>query len=515
MLKSNILRGDLLSCLLIHYIYEMKAGIELKLKEIIANSKCEIVNGSSNIDIKGIQQDSRKVSKDNMFVAIKGFTVDGHDYLQEAIENGANCLVVQKDVEIDIGDITLIKVDSTIEALARFSSKYFKEPSKKLELIGVTGTNGKTSTTYLIKGIFEKNSQKTGLIGTLGSIIDGNVIDLKNTTPESLTIQDHLSKMVEVNTEYCAIEVSSHSLDLKRVEYIDFQVGVFTNLTEDHLDYHLNMENYYNSKLKLFDRTKKYNIINGDDPFGIRMIDDIKNPIPIITYGLNDKWDVYATDIKCHIKGVDFTLNTPKGSIPINLKLLGKFNIYNALAAASCGIVYDVDLSIIKMGLESITGITGRFDTVPIDKDFSVIIDFAHTPDGLEKVLMTIDQFAEGRKIVIFGAGGNRDKAKRPIMGETVAKHADLCIVTSDNPRFENPESIIKDIIVGVEKVKGKYIAITDRRRAIEFALSNAKSKDVILLAGKGHETYTIIKDKVIPFDEKQIVLDILNNLDK
>ena len=245
------------------------------------------------------------------------------------------------------------------------------------------------------------------------------------------------------------------------------------------------------------------------------MIDDIKNPIPIITYGLNDKWDVYATDIKCHIKGVDFTLNTPKGSIPINLKLLGKFNIYNALAAASCGIVYDVDLSIIKMGLESITGITGRFDTVPIDKDFSVIIDFAHTPDGLEKVLMTIDQFAEGRKIVIFGAGGNRDKAKRPIMGETVAKHADLCIVTSDNPRFENPESIMKDIIVWVEKVKGKYIAITDRRRAIEFALSNAKSKDVILLAGKGHETYTIIKDKVIPFDEKQIVLDILNNLDK
>lgn len=493
----------------------MKAGVKLKLETIVDGYKCEILKGNKNIDIQGIQHDSRKISKDNMFIAIEGFTVDGHSYIDEAIGKGANCIVVQKDVKIDKDDITLIKVDDTIEALAKFSSKYFSEPSKELDLIGVTGTNGKTSTTYLIKSIFDKNYEKAGLIGTLGSIIDDNVVDIKNTTPESLTIQEHLRKMVDVNIGYCIMEVSSHSLDLKRVEYMDFQVGIFTNLTEDHLDYHITMENYYNSKLKLFNRTKKYNIINGDDPFGRRMLDDINISIPIITYGIEKNWDVYATDVNCYIKGVNFTLNTPKGSVPINLNLLGRFNVYNALAAASCGIAYNVDLPSIKMGIESVVGIKGRFEIVPVDEDFSVIIDFAHTPDGLEKVLTTIDQFAEGRKVVIFGAGGNRDRTKRPIMGETVAKHADLCIVTSDNPRFEDPDEIIKDIIVGVEKAKGKYIAITDRKEAIEFALLNAKPKDIILLAGKGHETYTIIKDKIISFDEKQIVLDILKNLDK
>lgn len=216
-----------------------------------------------------------------------------------------------------------------------------------------------------------------------------------------------------------------------------------------------------------------------------------------------------------HIQGVDFILNTPKGSIPINLKLLGKFSVYNALAAIGCGIVCGLDLPTIKKGIESVEGIKGRFEIVPIDEDYNIIIDFAHTPDGLEKVLTTIDQFAEGRKVVIFGAGGNRDKTKRPIMGKTVAKHADLCIVTSDNPRFENPDKIIEDIVVGIKKSGGNYITITDRKEAIKYAILNAKPKDTILLAGKGHETYTIIRDKVIPFDEKQIVLDILKNIKK
>lgn len=234
----------------------MKAGVELKLETIINGYKYEILKGDIDIDIQGIQHDSRKISKDNMFIAIEGFTVDGHNYIDEAIEKGANCIVVQKDVEIFKNHITLIKVDDTIQALAKFSSKYYKEPSKRLDLIGVTGTNGKTSTTYLIKSIFDENHQKTGLIGTLGSIIDDKIIDIKNTTPESLTIQEFLRNMVDVDTDYCIMEVSSHSLDLKRVEYMDFQVGVFTNLTEDHLDYHMTMENYYNSKLKLFNRTK-------------------------------------------------------------------------------------------------------------------------------------------------------------------------------------------------------------------------------------------------------------------
>ena len=487
----------------------------MELKAIIEGTEFEILKGNIDINITGIKNDSRKVSKDNMFIAIEGFTVDGHDFIEGALERGANCIVVQKDIKMEKEGVTLIKVKDTIETLARYSSRFYREPSKSLDLIGVTGTNGKTSITYLVKSIFEAENEKTGIIGTMGSIIDNKIIDNKNTTPESLTIQRHLRKMVDSGIKYCVMEVSSHSLDMKRVEYMDFQIGIFTNLTEDHLDYHITMENYFNSKLKLFNRTQKYNIINIDDPYGKKIIDKMENNIPIITYGIDEKSDVYATDVICHTKGVDFILHTPKGSIPINLNLLGKFSVYNALAAISCGIIYNIDLSIIKKGIESVKGIKGRFEIVPIDKDYSVIIDFAHTPDGLEKVLTTIEQFAEGRKIVVFGAGGNRDKAKRPIMGETVAKHADLCVVTSDNPRFEDPDKIIEDIIVGVEKVKGNYIAITDRKEAIKYALLNARPKDTILLAGKGHETYTIIKDEVIPFDEKQIVLDILKDMEK
>ncbi|GMG96145.1 UDP-N-acetylmuramoyl-L-alanyl-D-glutamate--2,6-diaminopimelate ligase [Tepidimicrobium xylanilyticum] len=487
----------------------------MKLIDIIKNSKYEVLKGNLGMDISGIEHDSRKVTKGNMFIAINGFTVDGHNYIGEAIEKGANCIVVEKDVPIVECNITVIKVPSTTDALAQYAAKYYEEPSKKIKIIGVTGTNGKTTTTYLLNSIFSVNNNKAGIIGTLGALIDGKLIKIANTTPDALTIQEHLKAMVDSKTEYCMMEVSSHSLDLNRVECIDFQVGIFTNLTEDHLDYHQNMENYYHSKLKLFYKTNRFNIINGDDKYGRRLLDDIKNSIPIITYGLDEKWDIYANEIRCHGKGVDFILNTPKGSIPVNMKLLGKFNVYNALAAASCAFQYGLDLSTIKKGIEALYGIKGRFEAVPIDKDFNVIIDFAHTPDGLEKVLTTIDQFAEGKKVVVFGAGGNRDRSKRPIMGETVAKHADLCIVTSDNPRFEDPDKIIEDILIGVKRVNGNYVAITDRREAIEYALRNAQPKDIILLAGKGHETYTIIKDKVIPFDEKEIVYDILNTLEK
>lgn len=491
----------------------MKVGIDLKVIDIIKNSKYEILSGSKDLEVTGVENDSRRVSKGNMFIAIQGFTVDGHDYIEEAIEKGACCIVVEKDVKIDRDDITLIKVDNTIDALALYSAEFYGRPSEKLKVIGVTGTNGKTSTTYLLNSIFKAKMNKTGIIGTLGALIDDEVIEGVNTTPDSLTIQRYLKEMVDKKTKYCIMEVSSHSLDLNRVECIDFQVGIFTNLTEDHLDYHENMENYYISKRKLFDKTSKYNIINGDDKYGKRLLDDIKNTTPILTYGMDDGWDIYASDVNCHIKGVDFTLNTPKGSIAIKMKLLGLFNVYNALAAASAAFIYGIDLQTIKEGLEAVEGVKGRFEVVPMEEDFSVIIDFAHTPDGLEKVLTTIDQFAEGRKVVIFGAGGNRDRSKRPIMGETVAKHADLCVVTSDNPRFEDPDKIIQDILVGVKRVNGNYVAITDRREAIEFALKNARPKDIILLAGKGHETYTIIKDKVIPFDEKQIVYDILNTI--
>lgn len=493
----------------------MKVGVELRLKNIIEDVEYGFIKGDINHEITGIEHDSRRISQGNIFIAIDGYTVDGHEFIDEALKNGASCIVVEKDIYIENNDIALIKVEDTTKALAEFSSLFYKEPSKELELIGVTGTNGKTSITYLIKSIFEAEKSKMGIIGTMGSIIDNKLVDNKNTTPDSLIIQKYLRNMADSQTEYCLMEVSSHALDMNRVKNMEFQVGIFTNLSEEHLDYHKTMENYFRSKLKLFNMTKKYNIINIDDDYGKRIMDEVENNIPIVTYGLDEKSDVYAKDITYHTKGVDFILNSPVGKIPISLNLLGEFSVYNTLAAVACGIVYDIDLSTIKKGIESVTGIKGRFEIVPIEEDFGVIIDFAHTPDGLEKVLTTIDQFAEGRKIVVFGAGGNRDKTKRPIMGETVAKHADLSIVTSDNPRFEDPDSIIEDVLVGVKKAEGKYIAITDRKEAIKYALLNAKPKDTILLAGKGHEIYTIIKDDIIPFDEKNIVLDILEDVKK
>ena len=307
----------------------------MKLETIIKDSEIEVIQGNTNIDIKGIEQDSRKIKKDNIFVAIDGFTVDGHNYIDEAIKNGAICIIVEKDVFIEDENITILKVEDSQLALAKFSSIFYGEPSKKLNLIGVTGTNGKTSITYLIKSIFDAKGEKTGIIGTMGTVVDEKQLNNINTTPDSLTVNKYLKSMVDANTKYCAMEVSSHALALERVEYMDFQIGVFTNLTEDHLDYHKTMEKYFKSKLNLFNKTKKYFIINIDDPYGRRILEEVENAAPIISYGIDNKADIYATDIVYSNKGVKFTLNTSEDSIPISLNLLGKFSIYNALAAAS------------------------------------------------------------------------------------------------------------------------------------------------------------------------------------
>lgn len=481
----------------------------MNLNEILGKYEIEYIKGNKNIDITNIENDSRKVQKGNMFIAEKGYTVNGHDYIENAIENGASAVVVEKDMEVN-NNITLIKVKNTTEAMAKFSSNFYRSPWEKLKLIGITGTNGKTSTTYLLKSILDKVNQNTGLIGTNGAVVNKEIIEIPNTTPNSLTIHRILHKMIEGKIENCIMEVSSHALDLDRVKYMDFDVGIFTNLSKEHLDYHETMEKYFNSKLKLFLKTKKHNIINIDDEYGEKITHMVKDRIGLLTYGIKNKADIYARDIEFMMSKVSFTLNTPKGKRKITLNTPGEFSVYNALAAASAAYVYDIDLDNIKLGLESLEGVKGRFEVVPTNKDYTVIIDFAHTAGGLEEVLTAIDKFAKGRKIVVFGAGGNRDKTKRPEMGETVGKHADISIVTSDNPRFEEPELIIDDVIKGTVKAKGDYVKIIDRKEAIKYALDNAKKDDVILLAGKGHETYTIIKDEKIPFDEREIVLNYL-----
>lgn len=487
----------------------------MKLEELINGLEVEKYGGNLGINISGVAFDSRKVSKGDIFVAIQGLKSDGHMYIEDVYNKGAAAVVVEKDFDKYIySGLTVIKVKDTRTALARISSNYYGEPSKNMEMVGVTGTNGKTTITYLVKSIFEAANKKAGIIGTIGDVVNGELIKTGNTTPESLVIQKHLYDMLKAGTRSCIMEVSSHALDLKRVEFCNFDIGIFTNLTRDHLDYHNTMENYFNAKQKLFYMTTKSNIINIDDIYGAKIAENVsKLKTPLITYGIKGKADIFATDIVYHLTGVDFVLNTPNGSIDINFNIPGEFSVYNALAAAGCGIACDISLKAIKKGLESVKGVKGRFEIVPTNRDFTVIIDFAHTPDGLEKVLSTIDQFAEGRKIVVFGAGGNRDKTKRPIMGETVGKHSDLCVVTSDNPRFEDPQAIIEDVVEGVKKVNQNYVTIVDRREAIKYALENAKPKDIILLAGKGHETYVIIKDEVLPFDEREIVLDILKNM--
>lgn len=490
---------------------DKEGGANMNLRSITKDYTLNLIKGDLDINIMSIKNDSRKVISGDLFIAQKGFTVDGHKYIDKAIENGAVAVVIEEDMIIE-DDICVIKVADSTDALAKFSGIFHKEPWNDLEMIGITGTNGKTSTTYFIKSILEESKKKVGIIGTIGAVIEDELISIDNTTPNSLVIHDLIKKMVDVNSDTCIMEVSSHSLELKRVDYMEFQVGIFTNLTKDHLDYHETMEKYFDSKLKLFYKTNKCNIINIDDFYGKKIVDLVEDRVPVLTYGINHSADIFATNIEFTLSKVSFTLNTPKGNTNILLNVPGEFSVYNALAAATCAYVYDIELDNIKKGLESVEGIKGRFEVVPTNTDYTVIIDFAHTADGLDKVLTVIDQFAEGRKIVVFGAGGNRDKTKRPEMGETVGRHADLSIVTSDNPRYEDPEMIIEDVLVGTKGTNGKYVKIVDRIEAIKYALDNAMPKDIILLAGKGHETYTIIGDKIIPCDEKQIVLDYLNN---
>lgn len=485
----------------------------MRLSIIISGLDIEAVSGHTDIDITGIAYDSRAVKEGNVFVAIEGYKADGHGYINEAIKNGAKAIIVQRDVFVN-SDLAIIKVKDTRKALAKVSSGFYNNPSEKFYLIGITGTNGKTSTSYIIESIFRASGKKIGVVGTIGCQINGKYIKTKNTTPESLELQQLFNEIIKSNIENCVMEVSSHSLELSRVDNTDFDVGIFTNITKEHLDYHKTFENYYNAKKKLFFMTNKYNIINIDDEYGKLLIDELSRVnIPLLTYGIESKADVYATDLCFKATGVSYKLHIFNNATDINMKIPGIFTVYNCLAAAACAHVYGIDISHIKEGLEKVEGVKGRFELVPTNQDFTVIIDFAHTADALEKVLSAISQFSEGRKIIVFGAGGDRDRTKRAPMGEVAGRYCDFCIVTSDNPRTEEPQKIIDDIIEGVKKVNGNYISIVDRKEAIEYAIKNSKPKDIILLAGKGHETYTIIGDKVLNFDEREIVKEALKKL--
>ncbi|MBZ4644972.1 MAG: UDP-N-acetylmuramyl-tripeptide synthetase [Clostridia bacterium] len=475
------------------------------LKDLTSIIEHEYVNGDQNAEISGIAYDSRRVKPGDLFVCIKGFKVDGHEFISQAIGQGAAAVIVEKEVED--AKVPLIKVKNSRRALALISAAFFGNPSSKFKLIGVTGTNGKTTTTYLIKTILEQGGSKVGLIGTNQNMIGDKVLPAERTTPESLELQQLFSDMVKEKIDYVVMEVSSHSLELNRVDGCNFEIGIFTNITQDHLDFHVTMENYLKAKTTLFKRCKK-GIINVDDSSSEYILNN--GTCEMITFGIDKEADIHAKDIEISEKGVKFDVDTPYGSKFIELGIPGRFSVYNALGSIGACLALGISLEQIQQGLKQAKGVPGRAQIVETGKDFTVLIDYAHTPDGLENILNTVNGFAKGRVVTLFGCGGDRDKTKRPIMGEIAGKLSDFCIITSDNPRTEDPLQILNHIEEGIKKTDCSYVVIENRFEAIKYALENAKKDDVIVLAGKGHETYQILKDRVIHFDEKEIVESIL-----
>lgn len=481
------------------------------LRELVKSLQIKSVQGSLDIEIDSVAYDSRKTKQDTLFVCIEGTVADGHKYISDAIENGTKAFLVQKHVEVPEG-ITVVEIDDTRYGLACVADAFFGHPSQKLNLVGITGTKGKTTTSYMVKSIFQAANHKIGLIGTVANLIGDEILYATRTTPESFDLQSFFNDMVEKKVDSAVIEVSSQGLELHRVAKCDFDIGVFTNFSRDHIGpkEHATLEEYFNAKAKLFSMCKQA-VINIDSDYGKKMA--VLAKCKVYTYGINEDADIKATDIVKETTYTSFRLTSPWGNTTIKTNLQGTFNIYNALAAiGSCCLIPGITLEHVKKGLMNVN-VPGRMESVPTDGNYSVIIDYAHTPDSLEKVLSTVKEFAKGRVVSLFGCGGDRDTGKRPQMGEISGNIADFSILTSDNPRTEQPEKIINDIEAGITKTSGKYIKITDRRQAIKYALENAVDGDIIVLAGKGHETYQQFKDKTIHFDEREVVDELLVEL--
>lgn len=487
----------------------------MNLESVLTGIEYELLWGNLNQKIDYISYDSRKVKPNSLFVCIKGFNTDGHKYIQAAIDKGAVAILVQDEVT-EIPDVTILRTIDTRQALAKVASNYYKKPTQALRLVGVTGTNGKTTITHIIKAILEEEGKKTGMIGTLYAKIGDQAKKVQHTTPEAPELEEFMHLAVEKETDYVVMEVSSHALDLYRVNELDFNVAIFSNLSQDHLDFHHNMDEYKKAKLKLFKMIKaqenNYTIVNVDDDHGKNFIAETN--CNTITYGLMQEADVSAIDLDISLKGTNFTVKYKNHEFKVKMKLIGLFSVYNVLAAIAFALSEKIEPSIITKALTNIEGIPGRFEQVDLGQDFTVIVDYAHTPDGLENILKTSKQIAENRLITVFGCGGDRDKSKRPLMGKIAAEYSNFCVVTSDNPRSEDPQAIIDDIVPGLNMVKdSRYAIILDRKDAINHAFHLAKKGDVIIIAGKGHETYQLVGEKVLEFDDREIAKETLRGL--
>lgn len=479
------------------------------LEKILNNIKTIYTLGNLKIDINALCYDSRKANKDSVFFAIKGLADDGHKYISKAIEAGAKAIVFEDETFVESIPKTnlnvFIKVKDSRKALALASKNFYDDPTSKLNLIGITGTKGKTTTAFLIKSVLDLNGIKSGLIGTIANYIGDEKIKASLTTPESLDALEMMDLMLKRNCKAAAMEVSSHSLELDRVYGFNFLGGVFTNITSDHMDFHITFENYFKAKKKLFDclGEKSFAIINADDPNSNKIIENCK--AKILSYStINKNSVVYISDIDYDLTETRFVINYEAKSYKAKINLAGEFNAYNAAAAFLLGVALGLNPENVISSLAKAEQVPGRFETITNGKKIA-IIDYAHTADSLEKTLMAIRKISKGKNKIytVFGCGGNRDKTKRPIMGDIATRLSDFVVITSDNPRFEEPEQIINDIVAGIKS--GNYKKDPDRESAIKWAIENSPDDAIILIAGKGHEDYQIVKDKRINFSDSEV----------
>ena len=469
-----------------------------------------LLYGNGQAEITALCLDSRKVKPGTLFFCVPGLRVDGHDFAPMAVEAGASGLVVERRLDIDCPQLV---VKDVREALSLIAACFYGYPAREMKLIGITGTKGKTTTSYLVKSILEKAGYKTGLIGTVGSMIGETQIPTNLTTPDPIDFQSLLRQMADAGVDYVVMEVSAHALALRKLVGIRFTAAAFTNLSQDHFDFFGNFDNYLAAKMKLFtpDFCERA-VYNADDERVAGAMRQVS--IPAQGYAIREPAQIYAKDIDVNERGCAFQLNFHKRyRLDVTLHLSGIFNVYNSLTAAALCDAVGVGAEAIRAGLEAVKNVPGRIELLDTDTPYRVILDYAHSPDALENILTTIRQTARARVIALFGCGGDRDHEKRPIMGEIGGRMADFCVLTSDNPRGEDPNDILREIEAGIKQTEGKYVVIENRREAIRYAMNMAEPGDVIVLAGKGHETYQEIKGVKYPFDEKVVVRELLEEL--
>lgn len=482
----------------------------MQLKLLLSKAPVRRVRGSDEIDVRAICYDSRQVTPGSLFVALRGGKQDGHQHISRAVANGAVAVLVETSLDALPDGVTGVEVANTRLALAFLAAFFYQQPSHRLKVAAVTGTNGKTTTTYLLKHLCERAMLRCGLIGTVRYEIGEQVFPSSHTTPESSDLQELLARMRDAGCKAVAMEASSHAIAQGRVNHVELDAAIFTNLTQDHLDFHGSMQDYFDTKASLFTRllpaqTKKraVAIVNIDDRYGAELCARLPRDARVITFGVSNRADFKASNLKTEFAGTSYQLDAQGRSYLVRLPLIGKFNVYNSLGALAAASVFGIPLRAAVLSLASAPPVPGRVELVPGRRNYQVFVDYAHTDDALHNVLRTLRELNPHRLIVVFGCGGDRDRAKRPLMGRAAEQWSDLAIITSDNPRGEKPESIIGEIEQGF--AGHGYEVVVDRRAAIERAISLAQPRDIVLIAGKGHETYQQFANQTIEFDDVQV----------